>query len=52
MYVACDPIALGRDIATMNCLGYRLTRLRAWDAFPHTHHFETVAAFVPVDQIS
>jgi tRNA/tmRNA/rRNA uracil-C5-methylase (TrmA/RlmC/RlmD family) len=52
MYVACDPIALGRDIATMNGLGYRLTRLRAWDAFPHTHHFETVAAFVPVDQIS
>ena len=52
MYVACDPLALGRDVATMSGLGYRLTRLRAWDAFPHTHHFETVAAFVPVDQIS
>ncbi len=52
LYVACDPIALGRDVATMTTLGYRLSRLRAWDAFPHTHHFETVAAFVPVDQIS
>lgn len=52
LYVACDPVALGRDVATMASLGYRLTRLRTWDAFPHTHHFETVAAFVPVDQIS
>lgn len=52
IYVACDPIALGRDIAIMTGLGYQLTRLRSWDAFPHTHHFETVAAFVPADQIS
>jgi tRNA/tmRNA/rRNA uracil-C5-methylase (TrmA/RlmC/RlmD family) len=52
VYVACDPVALGRDTAYLEQRGYRLTRLRAWDAFPQSHHFETVAAFEAVDQIS
>ena len=49
VYVACDPVALGRDVAILAGLGYRLTDLRAFDAFPMTHHLETVAAFSPVD---
>ena len=52
VYVACDPVALGRDTAELSALGYQLTRLRAWDAFPQTHHLEAVAAFRPADQIS
>lgn len=48
VYVACDPVALGRDTATLAELGYRLTALRAFDAFPMTHHLETVACFQPV----
>jgi tRNA/tmRNA/rRNA uracil-C5-methylase (TrmA/RlmC/RlmD family) len=52
VYVACDPVALGRDCARLEQQGYRLTRLRAWDAFPQSHHFETVAAFERADQIS
>ena len=43
VYVACDPVALARDVGVARELGYRLTRLRSFDAFPMTHHFETVA---------
>lgn len=43
VYVACDPVALARDAGIARDLGYRLTGLRAFDAFPMTHHFETVA---------
>lgn len=43
VYVACDPVALGRDIATFAEHGYRLSGVRAFDAFPMTHHLETVA---------
>jgi tRNA/tmRNA/rRNA uracil-C5-methylase (TrmA/RlmC/RlmD family) len=50
--VACDPVALGRDTAILAEFGYRLERVTAWDAFPHTHHLETVALFLPADQIS
>ncbi|MCH1866656.1 methyltransferase [Nocardioides sp. CFH 31398] len=42
-YVACDPAALARDVATLAELGYRLTSLRAFDLFPMTHHVECVA---------
>jgi tRNA/tmRNA/rRNA uracil-C5-methylase (TrmA/RlmC/RlmD family) len=43
IYVACDPVAFGRDLAIFRAQGYRLTSLTALDAFPMTHHFETVA---------
>ena len=46
-YVACDPAALARDTAYLAEEGYRLDRLRAFDAFPMTHHVECVARFVP-----
>lgn len=52
VYVACDPMALARDVAYFADYGYHLWRIRAWDAFPHTHHMEAAAAFVPADQIS
>ncbi|MFJ9778420.1 class I SAM-dependent RNA methyltransferase [Amycolatopsis sp. NPDC101161] len=43
VYVACDPAALARDLATFASHGYGLTDLRAFDAFPMTHHVECVA---------
>jgi tRNA/tmRNA/rRNA uracil-C5-methylase (TrmA/RlmC/RlmD family) len=46
-YVACDPAALGRDIAWFAELGYRLERIRVFDIFPMTHHQECVAHLVP-----
>jgi len=47
VYVACDPAALGRDVALFAGLGYVLRGLRAFDAFPMTHHVECIALFQP-----
>jgi tRNA/tmRNA/rRNA uracil-C5-methylase (TrmA/RlmC/RlmD family) len=46
-YVACDPAALARDIATFGSLGWRLADLRAYDCFPMTQHVECVALLLP-----
>lgn len=43
LYVACDPAALARDVAFFADRGYTLGPLRAFDAFPMTHHMECVA---------
>ncbi|WP_311210137.1 MULTISPECIES: TRAM domain-containing protein [unclassified Aeromicrobium] len=43
IYVACDPAALARDVATFAEHGYRLGDLRAFALFPMTHHVECVA---------
>lgn len=45
VYVACDPVALARDTKALREAGYELTGLRAFDIFPHTHHFESLAVF-------
>jgi tRNA/tmRNA/rRNA uracil-C5-methylase (TrmA/RlmC/RlmD family) len=42
-YVACDPAALARDLASFSGAGYLLDGLRAFDMFPQTHHVECVA---------
>jgi tRNA/tmRNA/rRNA uracil-C5-methylase (TrmA/RlmC/RlmD family) len=46
-YVSCDPATLARDIAVFAGLGWRLAGLRAFDAFPMTHHVECLATLVP-----
>lgn len=46
-YVACDPAALARDVATAAAHGYRLESVRAFDAFPMTHHVECLAVLRP-----
>lgn len=43
VHVACDPAALARDVAAFAGHGYRLAALRAFDAFPMTHHVECIA---------
>ncbi|TQL48680.1 23S rRNA m(5)U-1939 methyltransferase [Homoserinimonas aerilata] len=47
VYVACDPVALARDVALLRERGWELSRLRAFDLFPNTHHVEAVATLVP-----
>lgn len=42
-YVACDPVALARDLGTFRGLGWQVKTLRAFDLFPHSHHFEVIA---------
>ncbi|MEU9884355.1 class I SAM-dependent RNA methyltransferase [Sphaerisporangium sp. NPDC051011] len=46
VYVSCDPATLARDVAWFADQGYPLVDLRAFDAFPMTHHVETVALLV------
>ncbi len=42
-YVSCDPATLARDIGLLTGRGWALHGLRAFDAFPMTHHVECVA---------
>jgi tRNA/tmRNA/rRNA uracil-C5-methylase (TrmA/RlmC/RlmD family) len=42
-YVSCDPATLARDIGLLAERGWGLDGLRAFDAFPMTHHVECVA---------
>lgn len=46
-YVACDPAALARDIQAARQAGWHLAELRAFDAFPMTHHVECIALLLP-----
>ncbi|MCK6081538.1 TRAM domain-containing protein [Microbacterium sp. EYE_5] len=43
VYVACDPVALARDLGTFAALGYDAPSVRAFDLFPHSHHVEAIA---------
>ncbi|WP_455132300.1 hypothetical protein [Microbacterium aurum] len=43
VYVACDPVALARDVGTFRGHGYQPQRIDALDLFPHSHHLEAVA---------
>jgi tRNA/tmRNA/rRNA uracil-C5-methylase (TrmA/RlmC/RlmD family) len=45
-YVSCDPATLARDVAVALEQGWALGSLRAFDAFPMTHHIECVASLV------
>ncbi|MDQ1131392.1 class I SAM-dependent RNA methyltransferase [Microbacterium sp. SORGH_AS_0888] len=50
VYVACDPVALARDLAVFAEAGYRADEVRAVDLFPHSHHIEAVTTLIPVDR--
>ena len=42
-YVSCDPATLARDLGLFRERGWDLRALRAFDAFPMTHHVECLA---------
>ena len=46
LYVSCNPPTLARDLAALSKKGYRVTRVRPVDLFPHTFHVETLAEMV------
>lgn len=43
VYVACDPVALSRDVGLLRDRGWTLDGVRGFDLFPNTHHVEAVA---------
>jgi len=43
IHVGCDPAAFGRDIGLYLEQGFHLEDVRAFDAFPLTHHMECFA---------
>lgn len=43
VYVACDPVALARDIGMLRAGGYAPISLQGLDLFPNSHHVEAVA---------
>src|SRR6266700_4870716 len=45
-YVSCDPATLARDISLLIARGWTLAGVRAFDAFPMTHHIECVATLL------
>ncbi|GAA1811509.1 class I SAM-dependent RNA methyltransferase [Planosporangium flavigriseum] len=47
-YVSCDPAAFARDVATFRERGWRLSKLRGFDAYPMTQHVELVGLLTPV----
>jgi tRNA/tmRNA/rRNA uracil-C5-methylase (TrmA/RlmC/RlmD family) len=47
VYVACDPVALARDVGVFAEHGWGLDRVAAFDLFPNTHHLEAVARLTP-----
>lgn len=47
VYVACDPAALARDVATARGVCLEVEALRVLDAFPMTHHMECIALLRP-----
>ncbi|MFC7374336.1 class I SAM-dependent RNA methyltransferase [Brachybacterium sp. GCM10030267] len=42
VYVSCEPSTLARDLAAIEKAGWKISELRAFDLFPHTHHVESV----------
>ena len=49
-YLSCDPATLARDVRAVVDSGWRLAGLRAFDAFPMTHHVECLALIEPDTQ--
>jgi len=48
VYVACDPVALARDVGLLRERGYELADVAAYDLFPNTHHVEAVARLTAI----
>jgi len=46
LYVSCAPDTLARDLRDLVAHGHAVHRLQAFDMFPRTAHFETLAVLV------
>lgn len=48
IHIGCDPATFARDLAVWRASGYGVASIVLIDAFPNTHHFETIALLEPV----
>ena len=46
VYVSCNPATQARDVKVLVDAGYKLSRMRPVDMFPHTYHIENVALLI------
>jgi 23S rRNA (uracil1939-C5)-methyltransferase len=42
IYISCDPMTLGRDLATLKNTGFEVSCVQPVDMFPQTYHLENV----------
>lgn len=49
VHIGCDPASFARDLALYGEHGYRPRAMRAFDAFPLTHHVEAIALLTRED---
>ena len=47
LHIGCDPATFARDARAWADNGYRIESLEVVDAFPGTHHLETIALLAP-----
>lgn len=46
VYSSCNAATMARDLGYLALEGYRVQKIRLFDFFPWTHHYETVALLV------
>ncbi|MCR5976308.1 class I SAM-dependent RNA methyltransferase [Gordonia jinghuaiqii] len=47
VHIGCDAARFARDLGLFAESGYQVVQIRAFDAFPLTHHVEAIACLVP-----
>ena len=47
IHVGCDPATFARDLGYWDRFGYEIEKMALINAFPGTHHFETIALITP-----
>ncbi len=52
IHIGCDPATFARDVKSWSEVGYELSSLSAFNAFPGTHHLETMGLLVPQGSVT
>ncbi len=47
IHVGCDPATFARDMKDWDTQGFQVKKMKLFNAFPGTHHFEVIAMLAP-----